>query len=415
MANAPQEGCPATGMAEGEKVDREAGTMKIIQLGYVFLPIRGGEEKYIESLSRLFQKNRIETVIVQRGFRDTFGAGKGIRFSEGINVVPVSFLAPKNANGPVLDRAPLYNFLAMRRTLKACEKGDIIVVHYPQLFFPAAWLAKKAKKARVICLSHGITWDGDAKSWKEKMFYRMIVFLNRIALRHADMIVANDRRYLKEAKKWSREHAGKVRVIYNFVDTGFFCPSEKTKREKMILCPRNLRKARGIDLAIRAMKAVNEKEKDARLVILGEGPLKGELQKLIDELGVNAEIRAPVGKEKLREYYRRSAAVTVPSTFSEGTSLAALEAMACETPVVATDVGGLPDVVKDGYNGFLTKVSAGELSEAIIKLLKDRELSGRMGKNGRKLATGKFSRKRWSDEWMGAIREAMPKGMKERG
>jgi len=379
--------------------------MKIIQLGYVFLPIMGGEEKYIESLSRLFEKKNIETTIVQRGFKSTFKSGKHIDFSKRIKVVPVKFLAPENANGPVLDRMPVYNFFAISKLLKASEKGDVIIVHYPQLFFPAGWIAKKLRKNKVICLSHGITWDTPAQSWKERLFYRLVIFLNKIALKYADMIVANDTMYLEEARKFSKNNSKKVRVIYNFVDTKFFTPSPKTKKEKIILCPRNLRRARGIDLAIKAMKIINNRVKDAKLIILGDGPLKNELQSLIEKLKVNVEIRAPVKKEKLREYYRKSSVVIIPSTSSEGTSLAALEAMSCKTPIVATNIGGLPDIVKNNYNGFLVKTSDKELADSVIRLLKDKKLARRMGRNGRKLAVSKFSQKIWEHEWIKAIKE----------
>lgn len=384
--------------------------MKIIQFGYTFLPIFGGEEHWVNNFSKFLEADGHETKIIQRGFRDEFPDGKPKKVSERITAVPVSFMAPRNVNGPVLDRQLFYSFLGFWKLWKNVKKGDIITVIYPQLYFPSAWLVSKLKGAKVILVSVGITWDSPRMTFKEKMLYAFVRMMEKIALKGCDLATGIDTRYLNEAKKFDRKAAEKkTRIIYNFVHTDFYSPAKSPQKEKLILCPRNLRHARGVDLAIQAMKAVNAEIPKAKLVILGEGPIKSELNNLIKKLGVNAEIRPPVGKEELRDWYRKASIVTIPSRYSEGSSFAGIEAMSCGTPIVVTNTGGLPDIITDGYNGFMTKPNADELGAAMVKILKEPALAKKMGKNGRKMALEKFSYRKFCQEWRKAIREVTTK------
>lgn len=382
--------------------------MKIVQFGYSFLPITGGEEHWVNEFSRFLESSGYDTVFIQRGFRSEFPDGRPKKVSERITATPVSFLAPKTVNGPVWDRQPLYNLLGFLRLWKTVKRGDVVVVVYPQLYFPSVWLVSKLKGVKVICASVGITWDGSNKSWKEKLLYAMVKFLEKRALRGADKCVGIDTRYLREMQRFDAKAARKVGVVCNFVMTDFYSPV-KVRRERFVLCPRNLRYARGVDLAIRGMRIVNGRFKDVKLLILGDGPIKGELEQLIRELGVNAEIRPFVGKEELRELYRRASIVVVPSRYSEGSSFAAIEAMSCGTPIVVTDVGGLPDVVVDGYNGFMVKPVADEVGSAMLKILNDAELASSMSVNGRKLALEKFSYAKFCEGWKAVLGEVVQK------
>jgi glycosyltransferase involved in cell wall biosynthesis len=378
---------------------------RVVEFGYTYLPIFGGEEHWINNFSKCLERNGYDVVVVQRGFRDEFANGKPKKVSENITAVPVSFLAPRNVNGPVIDRQPLFNILGFWKLWKYTRKGDIIAVVYPQLYFPSVWLVSKLKGAKVVLVSVGITWDSLNMSFREKILYAMVKWLEKIALKGCDLATGIDTRYLTEARKFDRKAADKkIRIIYNFVHTDFYSPSKK-KKQQIILCPRNLRHARGVDLAIKGMQAVNSVYKDAKLVVLGDGPIRGELESLIKKLGVNAEIRHAVGKEELREWYRKASIVVVPSRYSEGSSFAGIEAMSCGTPIVVSNIGGLPDIVKDGYNGFMVNPDAGEIGKAMLKILKDKALAKRMGENGRKMALQKFSYEKFCEDWKKIMHE----------
>lgn len=380
--------------------------MKIVLFGYTFLPVFGGEEHWVNNFAKFLESDGYETIVIQRGFKDEFPDRKPKKVSGKITAVPVSFMAPRNVNGPVLDRQPFYNIFGFWKLWKHVKKGDIIAVIYPQLYFPSVWLVSRLKGAKVVLVSVGITWDSPDMTLKEKMLYAMVRLLEKIALKGCDLATGIDTRYLNEAKKFDRKAAmEKVRIIYNFVHTDFYIPLNKPHTEKIILCPRNLRYARGVDLAIKAMKIVNAELPEAKLIILGEGPIRNELDELIKQSGVNAEIKPPVGKEELRDAYRKSSIVTIPSRYSEGSSFAGIEAMSCGIPIVVTNVGGLPDIVQDGYNGFMVKPDEKEIGEAMLKILKDEKLAKEMGINGRKMAMEKFSYEKFCEDWRKALKE----------
>jgi len=119
-----------------------------------------------------------------------------------------------------------------------------------------------------------------------------------------------------------------------------------------------------------------------------------------------------VSPEELRELYRRADVVLIPSVTSSGTqentSIAALEAMACGTPVVATDIGGLPEVIRSGIDGYLVpERSADAIAGAILALFDDADLARRMGAQARRRVADKFSTRTWGERVVGVYRLAL--------
>ena len=110
--------------------------------------------------------------------------------------------------------------------------------------------------------------------------------------------------------------------------------------------------------------------------------------------------------------YREADIALCPTVASEGTSLSCLEAMASGNAVIATNVGGLPQLVIDGYNGLLIAPEAGELREAMELLLDDGELRARLQENARQVSLS-YSKKVWQKRWrkmLGSVLPARPGG-----
>jgi glycosyltransferase involved in cell wall biosynthesis len=142
---------------------------------------------------------------------------------------------------------------------------------------------------------------------------------------------------------------------------------------------------------IQAFTEIKKEIKGARLVIVGEGPLEGRLHDLADKLGLTESVLF-TGFQMDVSGIIASFDIAVLPSFFEGMGRVLLEAMAMEKPVVASRVGGIPDLVKDGVNGFL--INPGDvkgLAEALKKLLNDKGLANIMGKDGRKRVTDRFS------------------------
>ena len=144
-----------------------------------------------------------------------------------------------------------------------------------------------------------------------------------------------------------------------------------------------LRKYKSVDIAIRAMTYVKHEMPDARLVIIGDGPYRRELERLSSRLGVDGvvEFKGYMDKERLVEFLNRSHLLINPSP-KEGWGLTVVEANACGVPVVASNRPGLKDSVVDGETGFL--VPYGDVkafAEKSLMILKDHSLWSEMSRN----------------------------------
>jgi N-acetyl-alpha-D-glucosaminyl L-malate synthase BshA len=131
----------------------------------------------------------------------------------------------------------------------------------------------------------------------------------------------------------------------------------------------------------------------ARLVMCGDGPELVEAQSLAARLGVEEHVDF-VGKQpqsEIREYLSVADLLLLPS-LSESFGLTALEAMSCEVPVVATRVGGLPEVVEENGCGYLFEVGdVDSMAEAAARVLSDDAESERLGRRGREIAVSRFA------------------------
>ena len=127
---------------------------------------------------------------------------------------------------------------------------------------------------------------------------------------------------------------------------------------------------------------------NTKLLIFGDGPEKNELTKIIKKLEMinNIEFMGEVKNTELTKYYCISDLFVIPSIVvnghTEGLGVVTIEAMACGTSVIGSNVGGIPDVIKDGYNGFLVpEKSEIELAEKINILISDKLLRKKFIKN----------------------------------
>ena len=160
--------------------------------------------------------------------------------------------------------------------------------------------------------------------------------------------------------------------------------SLNTKQERSVIgVVSRLEHIKGMDLVIPAFAKVRRRFPDVRLIVVGDGSLRGSMEQQAQELGCADAVtwagRQP--QEALPQYYSEMDIVLMPSR-SEGFGLTAIEAMACGCVVVASDVGGLPEVVRDGICGLLHRTEdVADMAEKICSLIASSELYRSLQKN----------------------------------
>jgi glycosyltransferase involved in cell wall biosynthesis len=172
------------------------------------------------------------------------------------------------------------------------------------------------------------------------------------------------------------------------VATHLFTPGGK-RHERRLLFVGRLNAQKGIAGLLAAVAAMRER---VELDVVGTGVDRDALARLAGELGIADRVRwhGALRQPELLDYYRAATALVVPST-DEGFGLVAVEALLCETPVIAFASGGLPDIIEDHVTGYL--VVPGDQAQ-LVRVLDDVVTSERrheVGKAGRQSALGRFS------------------------
>ncbi|HEY6457190.1 MAG TPA: glycosyltransferase family 4 protein, partial [Steroidobacteraceae bacterium] len=201
-----------------------------------------------------------------------------------------------------------------------------------------------------------------------------------------------------------RDH---IQLIMNGADLRRFAPlaggpAPHSFGPKMIFACRQLFPRKGIRFLISAAAQLRARHPELRLVIAGDGFERADLETQARELGIGdvTTFLGWVANADLAQYFRACAVSVIPS-LEEGFGIPAAEAMGCEVPVVASDAGGLPEVVEHNVTGLVVpKGDAAALAAAIDTLLSDAPLRARMGKAGRARALARFDWSRSAEKFV---------------
>ena len=279
------------------------------------------------------------------------------------------------------------------------HKVDIIHIHVGN---PIADLAgyvyiKRNRKTPSIITYHGDGQEGIGSFVRNTGVSLYNKHLLDKVLSRADIIISPSEYYINESR-FLGKYRDKIVVIPNGINVEDFdiSYSREECRKKLglpinkniILFVGNLILYKGPDVLVKAMPNILKKVSDTELIFVGSGRMKNELEELSKKRDVEKYVKfAGFIEDSLKPLYYKAADVfCLPSTMStESFGIVNLEAMACSVPIVASKIGGVPDVVKDGRNGLLVPQGDSEaLADAIIYLLENEDIRERMGKNGRK-------------------------------
>lgn len=252
---------------------------------------------------------------------------------------------------------------------------DLLHVHYAVPHATVAYMARKilisrGKYVPFVTTLHGtdITLVGTNPA-----FAPTITF----AINKSDGVTAVSNSLRKDTLA-NFEICNPIEVIYNFIDFKRFHRDNKDhfkaaiapNGERVLIHVSNFRPVKRVDDVIYIFRIVRD-EMPAKLLLIGDGPERSRCEELSRKLGLSQDIRFLGKQDAIEELLAVSDLFLLPSA-SESFGLAALEAMACEVPVISSDVGGIPEVNIDGQTGFLSGVGmVDKMAEDALRILKD--------------------------------------------
>ncbi len=273
------------------------------------------------------------------------------------------------------------------------EKLDIIHAHYAIPHAISGILSKQVlsdTKIKLLTTLHGtdITLVG-----LEPAFHPLVKY----SLDNSDGITAVSN-YLKNNTLQHFKINKDISVIHNFIDPELYkrkdCSAIKSaicpKGEKVLIHISNFRPVKRIKDTVLILNEVL-KETPARLVLVGDGPERTETEKLARELGISEHVMFLGKQHALIELLSCADVFLLPSQ-SESFGLAALEAMSCGVPVVASNIGGIPEVVAHGETGYVAEFGdIKRMSKYVIELLTNKRKWDVFSENSRRHAVEKFN------------------------
>jgi glycosyltransferase involved in cell wall biosynthesis len=214
--------------------------------------------------------------------------------------------------------------------------------------------------------------------------------LHSAMLRLATHVLVNTEAIAERLAGSQVARSGRLTVVRNGVDLSRFAPATARTRGSTVGTLANLRPEKGLQELVEATARIKQRVPQVSVSIWGEGPLRTALEARIRTLGLTETVRLH-GSTREPESALRECDVFVLASVSEACSNVLLEAMATGLPVVATRIGGNPDLVEDGRSGLL--VPAGDsrpLADTIVSLLETPDLAARLGAGARKRALSEF-------------------------
>lgn len=357
----------------------------------------GGTQTAIRNLARELKKRNNTVDILTFHFDDAWNPKweKEIIYQDDIKIIKWPAITPfpklkiLKRYLRILFNASLIPKPGLKRLIKNYD-----LIHFfdtTDLTFPAFSYFVKIPKIFYAC-----TMAETYKAYKN-LYFLSNIFLKRIA----EVYIASNENTFRLLKDLNIEEKS-LRILPYGVDIDKYYPDESKKEKDLILYVGAFEERKGIIDLLEALLLVNKKVK-----LLMTGPIRDKIyfKKVSDTISkINSEDRYKikylgcVDEAQLIDLYQKASVFVCPS-LKEEFGIVKLEAMACGTPVVSTDVDGLPYIVENNKNGFIVKAgSPKEMAQAIEKVITDIPLAKQFGENGRKLAEDKFSWKIMASE-----------------
>jgi glycosyltransferase involved in cell wall biosynthesis len=377
---------------------------KVCFISPEYLPLSGGTGAYVYYLSRELMKHGKHVCIVTG-----YDEARDVKINEQLNIY---FL--KVFKVPIV-KSFMFAASSFRKLNSLRDSVNVDITHVNLPLVPD--FAVPAGFGKTLISTVHSTWKGEAEAIRGEPYSRLNanekflvsfnwflrIFEERM-LERADKIIAVSDFTRRELHKYYEDYDSKVRVVHNGVDIEKFKPALDKRKAKQelgfspdditILSVGRLYARKGLFTLIESIPRVVRRFRNIKFIISGKGQ-SNEMKKLIahaERLGVrdNIVFTGYYPDKKLPKLYQ-AADVFAFSTFYEHHPFAVLEALSSQLPVVTTDVGGIPETITDGKNGFMCQpFNAREFSDRILYLLEHPEAAEEMAFQARKTVEERF-------------------------
>jgi len=376
-----------------------------------YRPIIGGTGAYVNYLSQALASSGNNVYIVTKGETE-----KSEDLSEKIHVFYL-----KTFRRPIISPLHFYG-LSFRKLSEINRRFNIDIAHANLPLTPSFAVPENFGKALVSTVHS--TWRGEAEALKNESFSKLNInekivrSFNRILryfeskmLERSDRIIAVSEFTKREILQSYNLKASKIEVIYNGVDVTKFKPTENKDEAKrklglsknpIILYVGRLYSRKGLPALLKAASLIARKLSNVKLVISGKA-LFGEERKLrflAKKLGVerNVHFFGYFPDEKLPKLYQAADVFAFPSLY-ENLPFALLEALSSGLPAVSTRIGGIPEIIQEGKNGFLIDpLDFNSLAEKIIYVLENPKLAFEIGLIARETVKRRFNLEKTAEQ-----------------
>jgi glycosyltransferase involved in cell wall biosynthesis len=401
--------------------------IKVLMVTPSYHPIIGGTETMVRELCAALNKKKQVTADVLTLNMDKKWRPRPKTQTRKINAIKVirwgAYRFPV-FNIPIIDKisdTAFYllfekyfniHFIPKRGLNKILSQYDIIHYH-DDVDFTFAKFTRKVNRPKIFHFHTLFMYDFEKLLKKNsKSFKNYIINLFNSFLSIFDRIIVNSEfsKSLMLKTDSMQYPPDKIAVVHNGVNTSVFRPRKIQRSKNTILFVGRFEERKGIEMLLQSLKHIPQK---ARLVIIGPKSHDDYEKKIISMIkqensnGMHeVQYAGPKSPQELPGHYSAATVFVCPSLF-EPFGITNIEAMACGTPVVASNRGGIPEIVENNRNGLLVEPTPQELAKAVSKILGSKQLSAKLSAAGMRTVNAKFSIKEVANKLLAIYTETI--------
>lgn len=298
---------------------------------------------------------------------------------------------------------------ALTRWVKTRASRDDVIIFATDTYGVAM------AKHNTLAIQHGISWDKPRQH--KNMLWQLLASLNNQLKylnygRKSKALVCVDHNFVNWYRTWFNADDKLFKVIYNFyqekispadfaIKWQFNALDAGAKKPLKIIIARRFVDYRGLKMIGPVIQSVLKKHPELEITFAGDGPLKPYLQSLF--AAQNNVTFMQYGADESFDCHKNHHIAIIPTLGSEGTSLSMIEAMAAGCMVISTNVGGLSNLVIDGFNGRLTMPDAVELEQALTAAVENMTQTQTFAREGLRSIEHTCSKAHWGQQWVDVI------------